>query len=147
MVEQLEMVEPAGVAPFLALEGNPPAPALSRRAREAHEQVAHDLTERMLGRRSNGGTDEVVGGVGQERHLAAAVTQQLVGIALAPLLLDAASDAEVLDTCAASVHQGGEWSRFGKPTKRPAGDVRGLLERRPQVRRTQAEHVSHQLSP
>src|ERR671936_2178643 len=133
------MIEPAEVAPVVDLEGNPPAPAISCRAREAHEQVAHHVTEWVLGRRSNRGPDEVVGSVVQERHLAGAVTQQLVGIALAPLLLYAASEAEVLDTCAAPVHQGGERSRFGKAPERPAGDVRGLLERRPQVRCAQAE--------
>src|SRR5205823_1150436 len=76
----------------------------ARCARDADERIPEDACERMGRVAGDGGSDDVVAGAGERRDVAAAVVQERVGIAPAPLLVEQIAEAEVLDPGAAPVH-------------------------------------------
>ena len=84
----------------------------------------------------------------QKRDLPTAITQELVRIAIAPVLLHAAAEAKVLDPRAAMVEEEiAEGTGLRDAGERPACDVGGLLQRRSQVWGSQADHVANTLRP
>src|SRR4051794_14811398 len=96
MIEQPQMVDPPDVASMLGRERDPPAAALPRGAVVGDEEIAH----RAAGTTWAGGErrrDEAVRGRIEERALPAAVAQELIRIAVAPVVLQAAAKAQVLD--------------------------------------------------
>jgi hypothetical protein len=95
-----------------------------------------------LGIPADGRADEVIVGVGQERHLTTAVAEELVRIVPVPVVADDGSEAQVFDPGAARGEEPRERNRFRPASERPAGHVRGLLERCAQVRRTEADDVA-----
>src|SRR3954447_11732677 len=113
MVEQIEVGQAWEMSPILDLErdrATPVAPCPGG-AGKAHEQVAEDPAERLR----EGGADEVVGGVREERDLLAAVAQVLVRIVTEPVRLGQRPVAEILDPDAAAVDDAAEGRRLGKP--------------------------------
>ena len=120
-VEKLEVVDAAEVASVLDLEWDPTPPAVPRGARVVDEQVADQAADAFLARRKRR-AHEVIGRERQERDLAAAIAQELVRVTVAPVLLNAASEAKVLDPGAAAVEeQIAEWAGLGESVERPAG--------------------------
>src|SRR5215211_1701158 len=142
VVEEVQVVEPSDMAAVLGRERDAPAPALARRAGVGDEEVADRAawTARLRGK---GRRDEAVGRRIEERALPAAIAQELVRVAVAPVALEAAAEPKVLDARAAAVEeQVRERTRLGQAPQRPVGDVRRLLERRAQVRGAEADHVA-----
>ena len=87
--EEVEVVQSADVAAALDLERDvSPTPA-ARGARELHQQVAECVGRRVPAVAGEGHTDKVVRRVLEERDVGAPVTQELVGIVIAPVLFDA----------------------------------------------------------
>src|SRR3954468_16003084 len=123
MAEQVEMRHAAEVPAAVGLERDPPLGAVPRCARVEDQQVADDAPDWAAGLVREGRADEVEGGVVTEGHVAAAVGEELVGVAVAPVLLDAGAVAEVLAPGAAAVHELGEGARLRQPVQRPAARV------------------------
>src|SRR4051794_32514080 len=147
VVQEAHVMSAAEVVAILELEWNPPAPAAPGSARVLHEQVPEQPAE-PVGSLGEGRADEVVGGVRQEWDLAAAVAQELVGVAIAPVLLHAVAEPHVLDADAAPVEEEvREGPRFRQSTEGPAGDVCRPLQWRSEVRRPQAEDVPQAVRP
>ena len=56
---------------------------------------------------------EMVGGMRQERRLLAAIAQELIRIAIAPVLVEAGAEAQILDPVAAGIQKGCDGAGFG----------------------------------
>src|SRR3954466_4424628 len=97
VVEQVEMRQAAEAPAVLDGEADLAPATLARGAGHAYEQVSEDGAERVARAPAEGRGDEVEARAGQERHVVAAVGEQLVGVAVAPVLLDARPVAQVLD--------------------------------------------------
>jgi hypothetical protein len=98
------------------LERNVSRPAPAGRAARAHQAVADEEPNRARRRR---GGDEVIDRVGKKRHLVAAVLQQLVRIAIAPVFVERGPEPQVLDADAASIEKVGETAGLRQPGPAP----------------------------
>src|SRR4051794_9661724 len=87
MTQKVEVAQAAEVVAILDLEGNPPLAALAGGARVEDEQVADGPSERGARLTGQRRADEVVLRPLHEWDLAAAVGEQLVRIAVGPVLL------------------------------------------------------------
>src|SRR6266545_870565 len=105
VVEQVEVVQATEVASVVRRERDTAAPPGTRGAGKLHEQIADDPRHGVVAVGGHRGADEVVGSVRQEGYLGATVAQELVGVTVAPVLLDQRPIAEVLRTSAM-----GRWS-------------------------------------
>src|SRR6185312_8607242 len=137
---------PRQLAAVIDLERDPASLAVapSRGTRDPDQQIADERADGALVERRG---DEVVVGVGQKRDLLAAVAQVLVGVAVAPVLLDARSEAQILDADAARVQELAQGTRLWELHERPAERVGALLEVCPEMWRSQAEDVADRVGP
>ena len=146
VVEQLEVVQAGQVVPVAHLERDPPRLVVARGAGLPHQEVAEQPPERpLLG--PDRGRDHVVVGARQQRHVGAAVVEQGVGLAVAPVVLHQRAEAQVLDPRAAHLEEAGDRAGLAELAERPAGGVHGLLGGCPHVGGAEAEHVSHAAPP
>ena len=115
-------VSAAHVVAVLDREAEPAPPARARGAGDADEQVAEDRAQRRAGPPAERRRHEVEARAGQEGDVRAAVGEQLVGVAVAPVLLGARAVAQVLDPGAAHVERVGQRARLGQrgPAPSPA---------------------------
>src|SRR3954447_15335160 len=148
VIEEPHVIESADVTAVLDLERDPAPAAGARSTRVADEHVARQRSEPIATPRQRR-ADEVVRGAGQERDLVAAVAQELVRVlALAPVLLDAASEAKILDPGASAVEEEvGEGPRLRQAVEWPGREVGRLLQRRTKVRRAEADDVARPVDP
>jgi hypothetical protein len=78
----------ADVEAVLLLERDAARPGAAGGARLKHEQVSDQASERVFGRARDGGRDEAVGRVLQQRDLLAGGGAQGLGVQVAPVLVD-----------------------------------------------------------
>jgi hypothetical protein len=134
-------VKSADMLAVLDGERDVPRAPRSGGAGHAHEQIAEDGARRIAGCADRGG-DEVERRAGQEGHVVAAIGEQLIRIAVAPVLLDAGAVAQVLDSRAAYIDQPCERARLGDLGQSPAERIDALLQRRAQMRGAETEDVT-----
>jgi len=117
MIQQVEVVQPGQRQSVLGVKGNAPRPTAARGALRSDELIAGDDPEQ---RRRDGCSDEMVGGTRQERRFAATIAQELVRIGVAPVLVKAGAEAQILDAVAASVQKGCDGiERMSPPAELP----------------------------
>ena len=93
VVEQIEVMQAGKRQPMGRLERNLSGLAHTRRALGAYQVVAKNNSDRP---RSRAGRHEVVDGAGKERHLMAAVPQELVRVSFAPVLIEQCAVPQIL---------------------------------------------------
>src|SRR5882757_9059071 len=103
VIEQVEVVQAGQGQAVRGLERNLTEPAPTGRALRPHQAVAEKQADRT---RSRGAGDEVVNGVRKKRHLVAAVLQELVRVAIAPVLVEQRAVPQVLHAGAAGIEEG-----------------------------------------
>jgi len=144
MIKQVQVVQPGQREPMRSLEGNAPRSAAARRAARSHQVIAGDDPEQ---RRRDRRSDEMVRGLRDERRLVATVAQELVRVRVAPVLVKAGAEPQILDPVAAGIEKRCDGMGFGQPGQRPRRDVDALLQIGPQMRRAKAHNMTQRIDP
>ena len=138
------MVRPFQHEPLLAGKGQLSILTRAGRAVGADQGIADHTAKR---RWRDGGCYEMVSSTGQKRHFVAAIPEKLVPIAVAPVLVAARAEAQLLHAAATCVEQARDRPGFGQPRQCSGRDVDGFFQVRTQMGRTQAHHMAHRGGP